>query len=147
MRDTGSTRMATRWRWSSTLGAALLCAACVHSTATYYVPTEDRPRLDTNQLRDQADLFLRTECPRLIEAGKPGGEASIKLAVSRSGEVTRAEVTRSSGDETIDGIFGPLAAQLQLSAPPDMRGDEMTARLGMGYACSGTAAVTTVRIL
>lgn len=146
MRGTGSTRMAMPWRWSSLVAAALLSTACVQATDTWFVPTEGEPRLDTNEIRDKADYFLRTECPRLVDAGKPGGEAAIKLTMNRSGEVTRSEVTKSSGDEGIDGIFGPLAAQLVLTPPPDMRGDAMTVRLDMGYACSGTTAATTVRL-
>ena len=147
MLDTGSIRMAMPWRWSSTLAALLLCAACVQSTSTFFIPTDGEPRLDTNELRDRADVFLRTECPRLIAADRPGGEASIRLTINRSGEVTRSEVSRSSGDEAIDGIFGPLAAQLVVTPPPDMKGDAMTVRLGMGYACSSTTAATTVRFL
>ena len=146
MRATGSIRTAMPWRWSS-LAAVLLLAACVQSTSSWFVPTEGEPRLDSNELRDRADFFLRTECPRLLAASKAGGEAMIKLTMNRSGEVTRSEVTRSSGDEGIDGIFGPLAAQLVLTPPPDMRGESMAVRLGMGYACSGTTAATTVRFL
>lgn len=146
MRDTGSTRTAMPWRWSSLAAAVLLGTACVQATETWFVPTEGEPRLDTNEIRDKADYFLRTECPRLVAAGKPGGEAAIRLTMNRSGEVTRSEVTKSSGDEGIDGIFGPLAAQLILTPPPDMRGDSMTVRLDMGYACSGTTAATTVRL-
>ena len=146
MLATGSIRTAMPWRWSS-LAAVVLLAACVQSTSSWYVPTEGEPRLDTNELRDRADFFLRTECPRLISAEKAGGEAMIKLTMNRSGEVMRSEVTRSSGDEAIDGIFGPLAAQLVLTPPPDMRGESMAVRLGMGYACSGTTAATTVRFL
>ena len=145
MPATGSTRTAMRWRWSSAAVLALLLAGCMRSVSTYYIPTEGEPRLDTNGLRDRADFFLRAECPRLLAAGRPGGEAQIKLTMARSGAVTRAEVTRSSGDEAIDGIFGPLAAQLELTPPPDMRGDEMTVRMGLGYACSGTTAAATVR--
>jgi TonB family protein len=133
------------WRWSSILAVALLLSACVQRTDTWFIPSEDKPRLDTNELRDQADYFLRVECPRLLAANKPGGEAAIKLTINRSGEVTRSEVTRSSGDEEIDGIFGPLAAQLVVTPPPDMTKESMTVRLGMGYACSGTTAATTVR--
>lgn len=144
MRATGSTRMAMPWRWSSIL-TVLLLAGCVSAVSTYYIPTEGQPRLDTNDLRDRADFFLRAECPRLMAAGRTGGEALIKLTLARGGEVTRAEVTRSSGDEGIDGIFGPLAAQLELTPPPDMRGDEMTVRMGMGFACSATTAAATVR--
>ena len=145
MRGTGSTRMVMPWRWSSTLAVAVLMSACVQSTNTWFIPTEGEPRLDTNELRDRADYFLRAECPRLLAADRPGGEASIKLTINRSGEVTRSEVTRSSGDEQIDGIFGPLAAQLVVTPPPDMNKESMTVRLGMGYACSGTTAATTVR--
>ncbi len=145
MRGTGSTRTAMPWRWSSILAVALLVSACVQSTTSWYVPTEGQPRLDTNELRDRADYFLRAECPRLLAADKSGGEASIKLTINRSGEVTRSEVTRSAGDEQIDGIVGPLAAQLVVPPPPDMSKDAMTVRLGMGFACSGTTAATTVR--
>ena len=147
MLGTGSIRTAMPWRWSNTLAALLLCAACVQSTSTFFIPTAGEPRLDTNELRDRADFFLRTECPRLIAANRAGGEASIKLTINRSGEVTRSEVSRSSGDEGIDGIFGPLAAQLVVAPPPDMKGDAMAVRMGMGYACSGTTAATTVRFL
>ena|SRR5687768_283751 len=145
MRGTDSTRTAMPWRWSRLLAVALLVSACVQRTQMWFVPTEGEPRLDTNELRDRADYFLRAECPRLLAADRPGGEASIKLTINRSGEVTRSEVTRSSGDEQIDGIFGPLAAQLVVTPPPDMTKESMAVRMGMGYACSGSTAAATVR--
>ena len=145
MRGTVSTRTAMPWQSYRILAVALLVSACLQSTEMWFVPTEGQPRLDTNELRDRADQFLRAECPRLLTAGRPGGEASIRLTINRSGEVTRSEVTRSSGDEQIDGIFGPLAAQLVVTPPSDMTKESMAIRMGMGYACSGTTAATTVR--
>ena len=144
MRGTGSTRTAMRWRWSSAL-PALLCVAgaCVTSTERFYVPTAGEPRLDQNALRAQSDRFVRAECPRLL-GGAPSatGAATLRLTVAPGGAVREARIERSSGDAQMDGIFGGLAAQLELP-PAAAMSDDWTARVRMGWSCApGTSAAT-----
>ena len=73
----------------------------------------------------------------------PTGEAKLKIRVAADGRVTEAEVTRSSGDERVDDIFGQAAARLQFDPMPG----ETTARIMMGYSCAPGAAVATMTVV
>lgn len=141
---TDSTRMAMPWPWSN-LAALLLAATACTATSKFYVPSEGESRLNQHTVREQADQLLALECPRLLEGRiPPTGEARIKLDVARSGAVQRAEVTRGSGDERLDEIFGSLAARLQFDPLPAEAGDGTTARMRFGYSCGPGTAVTTI---
>ena len=151
MRGTASTRTAMRWRSSSAraalVGAALigtaLSGACVRSTERFYVPTAGQPRLHQDDVRAQSDRFVRAECPRLLGgASSATGAATLRLTVAPGGAVREARIERSSGDAQMDGIFGGLAAQLELP-PVTPMDDDWTARVRMGWSCApGTAAAT-----
>ena len=145
MRDTDSTRMAMRWQWCSAAFIAL-ASACVTTTTRSFTAEEDAVRLNQHTIREESDTFLAIECQRLINGGRSTGEARLRLQVAQSGLVTRAEVTRSSGDERIDAIFGALAARLRFDPLPSQATDGTTARLFMGYSCAPGVAVTTVRV-
>lgn len=158
MRATGSTRTAMRW-WSSsararrgtrraaTLVLLALSAACVRSTERFYVPTEGQPRLDQNSIREASERFVRAECPRLLGNGTSAtGATTLKLAVAPGGMVREAHIERPSPDPQIDGIFGALAAQLDLPPAASPDGD-WTTRVRMGYSCAPGAAVATFEVL
>jgi hypothetical protein len=155
---TGSTRTAMRWPSSSlsavalAIGLAALTAtlgACGLGTRVYFLPSSEQERIGQNQLRDRADALVRAECPRLT-AGQASATAAsdFRLTVDRTGDVTRADLTRSSGDERVDAMFGALVAQLRFDPPRLMRDEEQTAvaLMAVGYSCSPTVQVATVQL-
>jgi hypothetical protein len=137
--------MAMRWPSCSAL-LALVLASCVTTTTRYYVPTAGEARINQSQLRERLDALLRIECPRLMgNAASALGDAGFELDVSRTGEVMRARLERSSGDGRIDDIFGALVAELRFE-PPATTEEVARGRITVGYSCSPTAAVSTVEI-
>jgi hypothetical protein len=152
MRSTASTRTAMRWPSSSLLAAAALlaatsAAACVTRTERFYVPTEGMPRLDQNAVRVEGERFVRAECPRLLgESTAATGAATLKLSVAPDGAVREARIERPSPDAQLDGIFGALAAQLELP-PAQATGGDWTARVRMGYSCAPGAGTATFEVL
>jgi TonB family protein len=132
-------------RHTGILAFLILAGACLGGNQYYTAPT-DAYRLNKFTVRDDSDAALRAECDRLIaEKIPPTGEAILKIRVRSTGQVTRAEVTRSSGDKRVDDIFGRLAARLQFD--PVASDDGTTARLRMGYSCGPGAAVTTMSVM
>jgi TonB family protein len=143
MKATDSTRSAMRWL-SCSLVIASTVAGCT-STMRYYVPSAGDSRLNTIEMKDQSDAYLRPQCPRLLDGGNAAtGEARIMLEIDRSGAVRRARVVRSSGDRAIDDIFGALAARLQFDPPTGMTGETGDHPIYVGYSCSPQMAVTTL---
>ena len=143
MRSTDSIRSAMRWSWCSALA---LAAACT-STTRYYVPTEGEPRLTPSEVRDQSDALLSTQCPRLMGSNRfATGEARIMTELDRSGAVQKAQVTRSSGDEAMDAIFGALIARLQVDPPSGMEGDRGQHPIYIGYSCAPENNAITLNI-
>ena len=141
MRATAFTRTAMRW-WSCSI--ALAVAAC-STTQQYFVPSTEQPRLTTDLMRDRGHNIVRAECPRLLGVRKTAtGVAHIRVDVESDGEVRRAMIAHSSGDERMDEIFGGLAAQLKVDPPANMRGETIPGTLEIGYSCSPTAGTITV---
>ncbi|GAC1513833.1 MAG: hypothetical protein NVS1B4_00080 [Gemmatimonadaceae bacterium] len=128
-----------------TLAILTALAGCVATTTRFYLPVAGQPRLTVDELRDRSDAFLRLECPHLL-AGHPTatGVARLSVSVDPAGDVTRAQVSTSSGDERMDAIFGALAAQLSVQPPPSGRAED--GRLRLGYSCSPSAVATTVEL-
>src|SRR5687767_6975389 len=140
MRGTASTRTATRW-WSFSVALIVGCT----TTQRYFTPSEDQPRLTTDLMRDRGHNIVRAECPRLLGVREAvTGVAHIRVDVESDGEVRRAMISHSSGDERMDGIFGGLAAQLKVDPPANVRGETVPGTLKIGYSCSPTAGTITV---
>ena len=145
MRATGSTRSAMRWSWYS-LMVILTVAACTRTTR-YFVPTPGEPRLTPNEVRDQGGALLSTQCPRLLNGERYAlGEARILTDLDRSGAVQRARVTRSSGDQAMDDIFGALIARLKVDPPTGMTGDTGEHPIYIGYSCAPEMSAVTLNI-
>ena len=143
MRSTDSIRSATRW---SLCSAIAVMGACT-TTTRYYVPTEGEPRLTPNEVRDQSDALLSTQCPRLMGSERYAtGEARIIVELDRSGAAHKARVTRSSGDKAMDDIFGALIARLQVDPPSGMNGDRGEHPIYIGYSCSPENNAITLNI-
>jgi hypothetical protein len=74
------------------------------------------------------------------------GEARIMVELDRSGAVHKAQVTRTSGDETMDSIFGALVARLQVDPPTGMTGDRGEHPIYIGYSCAPENNAITLNI-
>ncbi len=145
MRVTDSIRTATRWSCCNAVAIALLAAACSQTTR-YFVPSAGDERLTVEGGRDQLDELLKVECPRLMQEGKEvSKEARIMVDVSGAGAVLRSSIARSSGDERVDSMVGAVSAKLQFDPPST--GTSGVGELRMGYACTATSAVTTLRLM
>ena len=143
MRSTDSIRSAMRW----SLCSALLAATACTSTTRYYVPSTGESRLTPSALRDQGEPLLDTQCPRLLNGGRfATGQARIITELDRSGAVRRARVARSSGDQTMDDIFGALVARLQVDPPTGMSGDTGEHPIYIGYSCAPENSAITLNI-
>jgi hypothetical protein len=149
MPGTASTRTAMRWRSSraAAVVALWLLAGCVTRTEHFYVPTEGAPRLDQNDVRAESERFVRAECPRLMgDATSATGAATLKLTLASDGAVREVRIERPSPDPQIDGIFGALAAQLELP-PAQATGGDWTTRIRMGYSCAPGVGAATFEVL
>jgi TonB family protein len=147
MPGTGSIPTAMRWRWSSAAVVALLAAACVTRTTTYFTPTAGEARLTQDDLRDESDDFLAIECPRLMGSSRSAtGQARIRVHYDRSGAVQRAEITKASGDDQIDAVWGALAARLQFEPQAGQTEDLRPGILTFGYSCAPGIATTTLQL-
>lgn len=143
MRSIGSFRSVMRWSFCSAIMAAGACT----TTTRYYVPSEGEPRLTSNELRDQSDALLDTQCPRLLGNDRVAmGEARIIVELDRSGTVHRARVTRTSGDQAMDDIFGALVARLKVDPPTGMNGDRGEHPIYIGYSCAPEVNAVTLNI-
>ncbi len=143
MRSTDSTRSAMRWSLCSALVVAVACT----TTTRYYVPTQGEARLTPSEVRDQGEPLLNTQCPRLLNGGRfATGQARIITELDRSGAVQRARVTRSSGDQAMDDIFGALVARLQVDPPTGMTKDTGEHPIYIGYSCAPENSAITLNI-
>ena len=130
-------------RWSSSrlragalLAAVALSAACSQRTTRYWVPSPENPRWTPEQATEVLERYLRVQCPQLREAGKKdNGETTATVEVDGAGLVTRASLGSSTGDETLDGLLGTIAAQLVLGDGPPER------QVRLGYSCGASGAV------
>ena len=144
MPSTDFIRLATRWSLCSAI--VVVTVGCT-TTTRYYVPTAGEPRLTPNEVRDQGEPLLSIQCPRLLDGGRSAtGQARIMTELDRSGAVQRARVTRSSGDKTMDDIFGALIARLKVDPPTGMTKDVGEHPIYIGYSCSPEMSAITLNI-
>jgi len=123
-----------------------LAAACVSTVTRYYLPDAHNPRFDVAGATQVLDQYLRVQCPERLAAKKPvSGDVRVAIQADTAGAVTRAELTSSSGDEVLDGIFGTVAAQLKADS---LRATAMhTRHLRIGYSCAASAPGATIELL
>ena len=123
-------------------------AACVHTVTRYYLPDAHNPRFDTDGATQVLDQYLGVQCPERLAAKKPAsGDVRLTIITDTSGAVTRAELTSSSGDDILDGLFGTVAAQLKVDSLRATTKPLATRRLRLGYSCAPDAAVATLEVL
>ena len=121
---------------ASLLAVVALLAACSQRTTRYWVPSPENPRWTPEQATEVLERYLRVQCPQLREAKKPDtGETTATVSVDAAGLVTRASLGSSTGDETLDGLLGTVAAQLVLGEGSAER------KVLLGYSCGASGAV------
>ena len=154
MQATGSIRTATRCssseatrlpRAAGAVVVLLLAAACVTTTTRAFTPDANAERMSLADAQDNLDRMVRMECPRLMEAKHDNDDARISVDVDGSGFVQRATMSKVTGDERMDRIFGGVAAQMKFAAAPD--GKPFTGRMRVGYSCSAAASTATIQLI
>lgn len=140
--------MAMRWRSCERAFVAciaLMAVACVSTVTRYYVPDAHNPQFDFASATATLDRYVRVQCPAILAAKKPvGGTAGAMIQTDTSGAVTRAELTRSSGDAVLDDLFGTVAAQLKVDSLRAAGQPTATRRLYLGYHCAPEAIRATL---
>ena len=122
--------------------------ACVSTVTRYYLPDAHNPRFDLSGATQTLNQYLRVQCPERAAAKKPEtGEVRITIQSDTGGAVTQAELTSSSGDEVLDGIFGTVAAQLKADSLRATGSHTNTRHLRIGYSCAATAPGATIELL
>ncbi|HSJ64110.1 MAG TPA: hypothetical protein VK922_09505 [Gemmatimonadaceae bacterium] len=133
-----------RWRSCSAAVALLAMAACLSSSQRSFLPDPSAARLNPDDWRTRASALLETECPRLLGNERSAlGEVGFELILASGGMVREAILTRPSGDERIDAMFGGLAAQLVFTTATS---DGDRAQVTGGYSCAPNAAVATLEL-
>ena len=143
--------MAMRWSLCNAvmpLFVASLAGACVHTVTRYYLPDANNPRFDVDGATQVLDQYMSVQCAqRLADRKAPTGEVGLTIIADTSGAVTRAELTTSSGDAAVDGLFGAVAAQLKADSLRAPSKGVLTRRVRIGYSCAPNAAVATLQVL
>lgn len=138
-----STPMAMRWRWCSAVFVIAMLGGCVTSSQQSFLPDPNAARITPDEWRDRASALLAAECPRLMGTGSAAfGEAGFAVILGATGVVREAILTRSSGDERVDALFGGLSAQLQFGRNSGGERAPITA----GYSCAPNASVATLEL-
>ena len=144
--------MAMRWSFCNvvvpTAAVTGLLAACVSTVTRYYLPNPRNPRFDTAGAMQMLDQYLRVQCPgRLVANKTERGDVRITILTDTSGAVTRAELTSSTGDDVLDGVFGTVAAQLKVDSLRATGQPTATRRLRLGFSCTPDASGSTLEVL
>lgn len=140
--------MAMRWRFSSAALGLIVVLACVHTVTRYYLPDARNPRFDLDGATQTLDQYLQVQCPqRLADKKSDTGELRLTITTDTAGAATQAELVTSSGDGTLDGLFGTVAAQLKVDSLRATTKPLATHQLRMGFSCAPNAAVATLEVL
>ena len=137
-----------RLKRSKTAVLAALATACVSTVTRYYLPDAHNPRFDFGGATQILNQYLRVQCPERVAAKKSeAGDIRITIEADTGGAVTQAELTSSTGDEVLDGVFGTVAAQLKADSLRATGSPKNTRHLRIGYSCAATAPGATIELL
>jgi TonB family protein len=129
------------------LATGAITAGCPTMVRRWYVPTAGEETMALDDLRQAADLALRTECPRLLGGGSSAtGEALVVVEVDERGVVHRARIEESSGDRAVDDLFGTLATRMRLQPTSATNGSVAEGTVAIGYSCAPNVAIATIRL-
>lgn len=137
--------MAMRWSSSSILApfvVAALAAACVTTRTRSFLPSPQNPIYTPAKAEPVLAEYVRLQCAPLRQAQRPdSGTARFVVDVDTSGFATRAELVRGTGDETLDGVFGTVSAQLTFARAAKARRETVD----IAFRCEQDDAHVTVR--
>ncbi len=120
----------------------LSTAACVTSRTRSFLPSPQNPIYTPATAEPVLAEYLRLQCGALRKAQRPdSGTARFVVDVDTSGFATRATLVRGTGDETLDGVFGTVSAQLTFAKAPRARHEGVD----IGYRCEGDDARVAVK--
>lgn len=134
---------AARAALAALLTAALLSSvACVTTRTRSFLPSPQNPIYTPTRAEPVLAEYLRLQCGALRQAQRPdSGTARFLVDVDTSGFATRATLVRGTGDDTLDGVFGTVSAQLTFAKAPKARQEDVD----IDYRCEGEDARVTVR--
>ncbi|MEP7381040.1 MAG: hypothetical protein ABI910_05100 [Gemmatimonadota bacterium] len=119
-----------------------LGAGCVTVTTRAFLPSPHNPLYTPARAEPVLTDYLRLQCEPLRKSQRPdSGTARFIIDVDTAGFATRAEMQRGTGDDTLDGVFGTVAAQLTFERAAKARREHVD----LLYACTGDDAHVTVR--
>lgn len=128
----------------------LALAACVTTTTRSFLPSPQNPRYTAATAEPVLAEYVRLQCAPLRQAQRAdSGTARFAVDADSAGVATRAELVRGTGDETLDGVFGTVAAQLTFppeaarAAPGARRAS--TVPVDIAWRCEGERAAVQVR--
>lgn len=135
-------RRAARAPFTAVALLATLAAGCVTSTTRSFLPSPQNPIYTPAKAEPVLAEYVRLQCGPLRQAQRPdSGTARFVVDVDTSGFATRAELVRRTGDDTLDGVFGTVSAQLTFARAPKARREDVD----IAFACDGDNARVTVR--
>lgn len=138
---TDSTRTAMRCSFSRAV-PLLFFAACVSTTIRYFVPSPQNPRYSLDSATPVLREYVRLQCSTLRQQQRPdSGTVRALVEVDSAGDVTRARLENSTGNEVLDGVIGTVAAQLTV---PSAARAISPARVLLGYRCDADSAIVTL---
>lgn len=124
---------------------SVLVVACVTTTTRIFLSSAQNPIYRPEQAEPVLKEYLRLQCPAFQKAHRPdSGTVRLLVAVNARGFATRAELTRSSGDQLVDEVFGTIGAQLVFrvdSLNPKPRQE----RVAMQFRCWGDSTSVSVK--
>ncbi len=124
-----------------TLALLAVAVGCVTVTTRTFLPSPRNPLYTPVNAEPVLSEYLRLQCEPMRKAQHPdSGTARFVVAVDTGGFATRAELQRGTGDETLDGVFGTVSAQLTF--PPGKARREL---VDLDWACRGDSAHVAVR--
>ena len=120
----------------------ILAVGGVTVTTRTFLPSPRNPIYTPANAEPVLAEYLRLQCEPLRKAQRPdSGTARFAVDVDTAGSATRAELQRGTGDETLDGVFGTVSAQLTFA-----RGKARREVVDMDFACRGDSAHVAVRV-
>ncbi|MBK8248177.1 MAG: hypothetical protein IPK85_12340 [Gemmatimonadetes bacterium] len=119
--------------------------ACVATTTRIFLPSPQNPVYLPGQAEPVLAQYLHLQCPAFRKAALPDtGVVHFAVAVTATGQATRAELLAGSGDQLVDEVFGTIAAQLTLPADSTRPGPR-TLPVRMAFSCRGDSVNVRIR--
>ncbi|MGQ0764584.1 MAG: hypothetical protein ACT4OZ_02845 [Gemmatimonadota bacterium] len=132
-------------QWSSSRRLVILIGvACTSVTTRYFVPSRDNPNYRPLQAVPVLQQYVRLQCGAFRTAsGADSGWARFSVEVDSTGQASRSQLLRPSGDELLDDVFGTVSAQLTF--PRDsVRRRLRVEDVRFHFRCGGDSAIVRI---